>query len=203
MRIGFIGPAEGDVDALREALDFLLGDAGADSVIYMGEDDTADLLAEEAQRAATGGSDGTFFGAARELALGGTPDQIGALLRREGLYSSALTEWRRQREAGILGSLTPARRGPKPNQPNPLAADLAKSQQDNARLRLRLERAEAIIELQKKVADKNRCVKLLLQHWVKFHAFQVDPELALQPDLLKLLHVHPKKIHYRMVDSLN
>ncbi|MDN3563090.1 IS3 family transposase [Paeniroseomonas aquatica] len=80
-----------------------------------------------------------------------TPGEIGALLRREGLYSSALTEWRRQREAGILGSLTPARRGPKPNQPNPLAADLAKAQQDNARLRLRLERAEAIIELQKKV----------------------------------------------------
>jgi len=79
------------------------------------------------------------------------PGEIGALLRREGLYSSALTEWRRQREAGILGSLTPARRGPKPNQPNPLAADLAKAQKDNARLRLRLERAEAIIELQKKL----------------------------------------------------
>ena len=81
------------------------------------------------------------------------PGEIGALLRREGLYSSALTEWRRQREAGILGSLTPARRGPKPNQPNPLAADLAKAQQDIARLRLRLERAEAIISLQKKVSD--------------------------------------------------
>lgn len=79
--------------------------------------------------------------------------EIGALLRREGLYSSALTEWRRQREAGILGGLTPARRGPKPTAPNPLAGDLAKAQQDNARLRLRLERAEAIIELQKKVAD--------------------------------------------------
>ncbi len=83
MRIGFIGPAEGDVEALREALDFLLGDAGADSVIYMGEDDTADQLAEEARRAATGGADGTFLGAARELAMSGTPEQISALLGAE------------------------------------------------------------------------------------------------------------------------
>lgn len=79
--------------------------------------------------------------------------EIGALLRREGLYSSALTDWRRQREAGILDGLTPARRGPKASDPNPLTAELAKAQQDNARLRLRLERAEAIIDLQKKVSD--------------------------------------------------
>jgi hypothetical protein len=83
MRIGFIGPAEGDVAALREALDFLLGDAGADTVIYMGEDDTADQLAEECLRGATGGADGTFFGAALEAALTGTPDEIAALLDAE------------------------------------------------------------------------------------------------------------------------
>ncbi len=74
--------------------------------------------------------------------------EVGALLRREGLYSSALTDWRRQRDAGILTGLTPARRGPKASEPHPLAAELAKSQQENARLRLRLERAEAIIALQ-------------------------------------------------------
>ena len=83
MRLGFIGPAEGDVEALREALDFLLGDAGADTVIYMGEDDTADQLAEETRRAASGGSDGSFFGAAREAAIGGSAEQIGALLGAE------------------------------------------------------------------------------------------------------------------------
>lgn len=80
MRIGFIGPAEGDVDALREALDFLLGDAEADSVIYMGEDDTADLLAEETRSAAMGGVDGTFLGAALDVALSGTPAEIAKLL---------------------------------------------------------------------------------------------------------------------------
>ncbi len=46
---------------------------------------------------------------------------IAAILRREGLYSSALTDWRRQRDAGAFCALTPARRGPKAAQPNPLA----------------------------------------------------------------------------------
>src|SRR3954463_8847440 len=80
----------------------------------------------------------------------GTGD-IGAILLREGLYSTTLTDWRRQRAAGTLGALTPARRGPKVSQPNPLAAELAKARQENARLRQRLERAEAIIDLQKKL----------------------------------------------------
>ena len=51
---------------------------------------------------------------------------IGAILRREGLYSSNLTEWRRQRDAGAIGALTPVKRGPKTTEPNPLAADLAR-----------------------------------------------------------------------------
>ena len=74
---------------------------------------------------------------------------IGAILRREGLYSSALSDWRRQRDAGALGALTPSKRGPKPPAPNPLAAELASTRRDNIRLQQRLERAEAIIELQK------------------------------------------------------
>jgi transposase len=78
---------------------------------------------------------------------------IGAILRREGLYSSALTDWRKQRDAGAFGALAPAKRGPKTGEPNPLAAELALVQRDNARLTLRLKRAEAIIELQKKVAE--------------------------------------------------
>lgn len=77
---------------------------------------------------------------------------IGAILRREGLYSSTLTDWRRQRDSGALGALTPNKRGPKPAVPNPLAAELAQAKRENARLGRRLERAEAIIEIQKKVA---------------------------------------------------
>jgi transposase len=78
---------------------------------------------------------------------------IGAILRREGLYSSALCDWRRQRDAGALGALTPSKRGPKPPPPNPLATELASARRDNIRLQQRLVRAEAIIELQKKVAE--------------------------------------------------
>jgi transposase-like protein len=82
----------------------------------------------------------------------GVPGGIGAIVRREGLYSSALSDWRRQRAAGAFEALSPAKRGPKTAEPNPLAAELALSQQDNLRLKKRLERAEAIIKLQKKVA---------------------------------------------------
>src|SRR5271165_3503818 len=77
---------------------------------------------------------------------------IGAVLRREGIYSSALTDWRRQRDAGAFGALTPARRGPKIAEANPLTAAVAQLQRDNARLTLRLARAEAVIGIQKKVA---------------------------------------------------
>ena len=62
-------------------------------------------------------------------------DGIGAILRREGLYSCNLTDWRRQREAGAIGGLTPAKRGRTTAEPNPLAAELARLQQDNARLK--------------------------------------------------------------------
>jgi transposase len=77
---------------------------------------------------------------------------VGAILRREGLYSSALTEWRKQRDAGALGALGPGKRGPKTGDANPLSDEVASLQRDNARLTLRLTRAEAIIEIQKKVA---------------------------------------------------
>lgn len=79
--------------------------------------------------------------------------EIGVILRREGLYSSSLTEWRRQRAAGTLTALTPAKRGPKATETNPLAAELAAERRKNARLQKRLERAEAIIDLQKKVSE--------------------------------------------------
>ena len=78
---------------------------------------------------------------------------ISAILRREGLYSSALTDWRRQRAAGAFDALTPARRGRKTVAANPLAAEMAGLQRDNARLARRLARAEALIEVQKKVAE--------------------------------------------------
>ena len=77
---------------------------------------------------------------------------IGAILRREGLYSSTLSEWRRQRDAGAFSALAPGKRGPKTAEPNPLSAEVAALQRNNARLTQRLARAEAVIDIQKKVA---------------------------------------------------
>jgi transposase len=76
--------------------------------------------------------------------------EIGALLRREGLYSSHLTTWRRQREAGQLKGLEPRKRGPKPD---PQAEELKRLRHENERLRVRLQQAEAIIDAQKKLAQ--------------------------------------------------
>ena len=76
--------------------------------------------------------------------------EIGALLRREGIYSSYLTTWRRQRERGELDGLAPQKRGPKPN---PEAVENVRLRRENERLQKRLEQAEFIIDFQKKVAQ--------------------------------------------------
>ena len=76
--------------------------------------------------------------------------QIGALLRREGLYSSNLINWRRQRSEGSLKGLSPKKRGPKPD---PLANENAALRRRIERLEAELKRAETIIEVQKKLSD--------------------------------------------------
>ena len=80
------------------------------------------------------------------------PGEIGALLRREGVYSSSLSTWRRQREAAALAALAPAKRGPKPDAALADARRIAELGRDNERLRDKLERAQLVIEVQKKVA---------------------------------------------------
>jgi transposase-like protein len=81
------------------------------------------------------------------------PGEIGALLRREGLYSSSLGEWRRARERGALAALTPRKRGPAPKVPHPLERKVVEQAQEIARLQRRAERAEGLVELQKKVSE--------------------------------------------------
>jgi transposase-like protein len=75
---------------------------------------------------------------------------IGALLRREGLYSSVLTNWRRERAAGVRQSLAPQKRGPKSKR-DPVQEEIQKLQKDNARLTEHLRKAEIVIDVQKKV----------------------------------------------------
>ena len=79
-----------------------------------------------------------------------TTGEIGALLRREGLYSSHLAAWRRQREEGILHALAPRRRGRPMHSPE--QRELARLRQENERLGQRLAVAEAVIEIQKTVS---------------------------------------------------
>ena len=79
--------------------------------------------------------------------------ELGALFRREGLYSSHLTTWRRQREQGTLTALAPKKRGRPGLAPSPLARRVAELERDKARLERRLKQAETIIEVQKKVSE--------------------------------------------------
>ena len=81
------------------------------------------------------------------------PGDLGALLRREGLYSSHLTTWRRQREQGSLAALSPKKRGRPTGPPSPLARRVAELERDNARLTQRLQQAETIIAVQKKLSE--------------------------------------------------
>jgi transposase-like protein len=78
---------------------------------------------------------------------------LGELLRREGLYSSHLSTWRRQRDEGALAGLTPKRRGRKAKPRNPLADEVARLQRENQRLKEQLRQAELIIDVQKKVSE--------------------------------------------------
>ena len=81
------------------------------------------------------------------------PGELGTLLRREGLYYSNLTTWRRQRDQGVLDAMSPKKRGRKKIEKNPLAQEVATLQKENERLRRKLKKAEIIIEVQKKISE--------------------------------------------------
>ena len=80
------------------------------------------------------------------------PGEIGALLRSEGLYSSHLTTWRQAQERGELAGLAPKKRGRKAVPVDPRDKKIAELERQNAKLTTRAERAEAIAEIQKKLA---------------------------------------------------
>jgi transposase-like protein len=82
-----------------------------------------------------------------------TSGAIGALLRREGLYSSHLTTWRQQRQQGALAALAAKRRGRPAAMPAPWARRVAELERENARLERRLKQAETIIAAQKKLSE--------------------------------------------------
>ncbi len=89
----------------------------------------------------------------REAATCKELGQIGALLRREGLYSSNLTTWRRQAEQGTLDALSPKKRGPKEQKPDPSVGRIAELEKEAQKLKHKLRQADLIIEAQKKIAE--------------------------------------------------
>ena len=83
----------------------------------------------------------------------GGPGAVAGILRREGLYSSHLTTWRKQRESGEIVGLEPRKRGKKPAPKNPLSGEVRRLERENRRLQKRLRQAEIIIDVQKKLCD--------------------------------------------------
>ena len=81
------------------------------------------------------------------------PGQVGVILRREGLYSSNLTLWKLQRGEGILKGVSLKKRGRKNKEKNPLSSEVAQLQRENRKLQQKLKKAEAIIEVQKKISE--------------------------------------------------
>jgi len=80
------------------------------------------------------------------------PGEVGRLLRREGLYSSHLTAWRKARRNGSLQGLSPKKRGAKPSERNPLDAKVRELEAQVARLEKELHTAHTILDVQGKVA---------------------------------------------------
>lgn len=77
------------------------------------------------------------------------PGQMGALLRREGLYSSTVSNWRKQRDGG----LSPRKRGPKPRKNNPLNKQIQELERRNRNLQKKLDRANLLLDIQKKISE--------------------------------------------------
>jgi len=81
------------------------------------------------------------------------PGEVGALLRREGVYSSTLSQWRRQKDAGTLSALKPKRRGRKVQEVNPLAVRVTELEREVQHLQVKLRQAETILDVQKKLCS--------------------------------------------------
>jgi transposase len=99
------------------------------------------------------------------------PGEIGALLRREGLFSSHLGKWRTQRDAGALGALEPRQRGPRP-----LTADAI----ENVRLRRDLERSQADLKTARRVIEVQGNVSALLEELLGSSSANITPETDTQ-----------------------
>lgn len=131
-------PREGTASAVREA-------------VRSGAGESATSPARPKRRAFTAEYKLRIVREADAAIASGVEGAVGELLRREGLYSSHLTEWRHLRDVGELAGLAPKKRGPKARK-NPLADELAKAQRELARMKQELDKANTVIDVQRKVA---------------------------------------------------
>ena len=114
-------------------------------------DPTSPEIVPNAKPAARSSTEKLRILAEYEAYPAGAPER-GALLRREGIYTSQISKWRKQRDQGALQGLSPQRRGPKPTPRDPVHEENARLRQELIRLQARLDRAEAIIDVQKKLS---------------------------------------------------
>jgi len=89
----------------------------------------------------------------REAESCSEPGEVGAMLRREGLYTSHLSSWRRQRDRGLLEAMASKRRGPRSKLGDPVAKENAKLRREKAVLERKLKQAEIVIDIQKKASE--------------------------------------------------
>ena len=120
--------------------------------------DTDSEVVPQARRRRFSNADKRRILAAADRCTG--PCEIGALMRREGVYSSSLSTWRRQREAADLAALAPQKRGPKINPARLDALQIAQLTRERDKLKVALDKANLVIAVQKKVV----ALLALLEH---------------------------------------
>lgn len=124
------------------------GDAANSASLQTTPEASAEVVAQARRRRFTSADKRRILQAADRCTQ---PGEIGALMRREGVYSSSLSTWRRQREATDLAGLAPQKRGPKTAPGREQALQIAQLTRDNDKLKDRLDKALLVIEVQKKV----------------------------------------------------
>jgi transposase-like protein len=148
-RVNEVAALEGDTEGARRATGVSPSRAAAPEAPTSGTGPDPEVLEKPARRRFTAEYKLQIL---KEAEAGSEHGEIGALLRREGLYSSHLTAWRGQRDQGSLRALAPSKRGRKPKAKNPLSDEVARLERENRKLQKRLGKAELIIDFQKKVA---------------------------------------------------
>lgn len=143
-----VGETAGETEGARRATGVFAGGAPASEAATPGDAET-EVIAKGQRRRFTAEYKRRILHEADRCTTAGA---IGALLRREGLYSSHLTNWRAARDRGELEGLAAKKRGPKAVAADPRDKKIAEQEREIGKWRKRAERAEALVEVQKKVA---------------------------------------------------